>query len=156
MAHLNKVEIRRFKRLEHLIIDLDQTNVLIGANNAGKSSVLQAIHFAVSVAQTAKLLGGVSWRRGSYELSFNPSQLLYSPVADVMALASGGTLVEDTNKKVEIVFHSADGRTTTISVRRGRNRNIGVAIEGRSLGEELQNLTRPFSVYAPGLGPAKN
>ena len=36
MAHLNKVEIRRFKRLEHLIIDLDQTNVLIGANNAGK------------------------------------------------------------------------------------------------------------------------
>ena len=38
MGHLSKVEIRRFKRLEHLIIDLDQTNVLIGANNAGKSS----------------------------------------------------------------------------------------------------------------------
>jgi len=151
VGHLSKVEIRRFKRLEHLIIDLDQTNVLIGANNAGKSSVLQAIHFAVSVAQTAKLLGGVSWRRNSYELSFNPSQLLYSPVADVMALASGGTLVEDANRRVEIVFHSADNRTTTVAVRRGRNRNIGVSIEGRSLGEELQNLTRPFSVYAPGL-----
>ncbi|MDX2037293.1 MAG: AAA family ATPase, partial [Isosphaeraceae bacterium] len=81
MGHLKQVHIRRFKRLEDISLCLDGTNVLIGANNAGKSSVLQAIHFAVSVAQTSKLLGGVSWRQDSYELSFNPSQLLYSPVA---------------------------------------------------------------------------
>src|SRR4030067_1138332 len=95
MASINTVTIRRFKQLEDISISLQDITVLIGANNSGKSSVLQAIHFAVSIAQSAKLIGeGVSWANDMFQLSFNPSQLIYSPVADVMFLANGGTLQE--------------------------------------------------------------
>src|SRR5262249_39049301 len=95
MARLRSVAIRRFKRIEQIEIPLGDVTLLIGANNSGKSSILQAIHFAVSLAQTARLVGeGVAWRQDKFELSFNPSQLLYSPVADVLSLATGGTLLE--------------------------------------------------------------
>jgi recombinational DNA repair ATPase RecF len=95
MTRLRSVAIRRFKQIEQIELPLADVTLLIGANNSGKSSILQAIHFAVSIAQTARLVGeGVTWRQDTFELSFNPSQLLYSPVADVLSLATGGTLLE--------------------------------------------------------------
>lgn len=92
---IQSVSIRRFKRLEEVSIPLADSTVFVGANNSGKSSVLQAIHFAVAVAQTSQLVGGVNWAGDKYQLSFSPAQLLYAPIADVMSLASGGYLAED-------------------------------------------------------------
>ena len=152
MSSIETVTIRRFKQLEHVPINLQDITVLIGANNSGKSSVLQAIHFAVSIAQTAKLVGeGVAWANDSFQLSFNPSQLIYSPVADVMSLAYGGTLQESRASRIEIEFSGPAGAHCTVGLRRGRNRNIAVSIEGRELGERLMDLEQPFTVYAPGL-----
>jgi hypothetical protein len=72
---------------------ISSSRFLIGANNSGKSSILQAIHFAVSITRTTKLVGeGVSWRGDTFELSYSPSQLLYSSVRDVLSLATGGAL----------------------------------------------------------------
>jgi predicted ATP-dependent endonuclease of OLD family len=56
MARLKPVAIHRFKRIEQIEIPLGDVTLLIGANNSGKSSILQAIHFAVSIAQTARLI----------------------------------------------------------------------------------------------------
>lgn len=93
MTKINTLKIRRFKQIQDATVSLGDVTLLIGANNSGKSSVLQALHFAVSVAQSAKLVGkGVSWAKDKFQLSFNPSQLIYSPVADVMSLATGGQL----------------------------------------------------------------
>jgi energy-coupling factor transporter ATP-binding protein EcfA2 len=152
VARLTSVTIRRFKRIEQIDIPLGDVTLLIGANNSGKSSILQAIHFAVSIAQTARLVGeGVAWRRDKFELSFNPSQLLYSPVADVLSLATGGRLQEPHTSQIEIEFKAEGGETTVVGLRRGRNRNIAVSIAGRLIGERLMNLPQPFTVYAPGL-----
>jgi energy-coupling factor transporter ATP-binding protein EcfA2 len=152
MARLTSVAIRRFKRIEQIEIPLDDVTLLIGANNSGKSSILQAIHFAVSIAQTARLVGeGVAWRQDTFELSFNPSQLLYSPVADVLSLATGGTLLEPRASQIEIELKAEGGASTIVGLRRGRNRNIAVSIAGRSIGEQLMDLPQPFTVYAPGL-----
>jgi hypothetical protein len=68
-----------------------------------------------------------------------------------MSLASGGSLAEDVNKRIEITLTDDTGAVCTVALRRGRNRNIQVSIEGKALGERLQDLTAPFSVYAPGL-----
>lgn len=82
-AQIESISVKRFKQLAEFQLDLNDATVLIGANNAGKSSALQALHFAVSVAQTAKLVGeGVNWAKDKFQVSFNPTQLLYSPVAD--------------------------------------------------------------------------
>jgi energy-coupling factor transporter ATP-binding protein EcfA2 len=157
MPKIATITIRRFKRLEEVQIGLAEATLLIGANNSGKSSILQAIHFAVSIAQSARLVGeGVAWRNDAFEVSFNPSQLIYSPVADVLSLATGGTLQEQRPTQIEIELTDDDGTRTTVGLRRGRNRNIAVSIVGRQLGERLMDLEHPFTVYAPGLaGVAK-
>lgn len=151
MPHLSTITIKRFKRLSEVTVNLSTATLLIGANNAGKSSALQAIQFAVSLAQSAKLIGGVAWADDKYELSFNQNQLLYCPVSDAMTLASGGKLVEDSAQRVEIGFILEDGQSCVVSLRKGRNRNLKVSIEGQALGKQLQDLMQPFSVYAPGL-----
>jgi energy-coupling factor transporter ATP-binding protein EcfA2 len=152
MARISTVAVRRFKGLEDVQIALSDATLLIGANNSGKSSILQAIHFAVSVAQTAQLVGeGVSWRSDAFELSINPSQLIYSPVADVMSLATGGTLQERRDTQIEIEFIDDTGARCIVGLRRGRNRNIAISILGRQIGEALMDVEHPFTVYAPGL-----
>lgn len=152
MSKLKSIKLKRFKQLNEFELELDDTTILIGANNAGKSSVLQAIHFAVAVAQTAKLVGeGVKWGNDKFELSFNPSQLLYSPVADVLSLAYGGNLIESASQQIEIELILDDGASCLLTVRRGRNRNVQVALRGRTVGERLMDLRQPFTVYAPGL-----
>lgn len=150
---LASVTVRRFKKIENLTISLtDNPLALIGANNSGKSSLLHALHFAVSVAQTSRLVGeGVSWRTDKFELSFNPTQLIWSPVGDAMSLATGGILAEHPNRQIEVLMRDTSGQQALVAVKRGRNRNIQVVLEGRSLGERLQNLASPFSVYTPGL-----
>ena len=44
MAHIEKIILHNFKRFEHLEIDASaDMNILIGDNESGKSSILQAI-----------------------------------------------------------------------------------------------------------------
>ena len=151
-SQIDSIKIKRFKQLIDFELSLKETTVLIGANNAGKSSALQALHFAVAVAQTAKLVGeGVNWAKDKFQVSFNPTQLLYSPVADVLSLAHGGQLQEPSESQIEVHISASDGTNCTVAVRRGRNRNIALVIEGKKLGEQLMDLTTPFTIYAPGL-----
>lgn len=152
MDRVKQVTIRRFKRLQEVTVSLGEVTLLIGANNSGKSSVLQALHFAVAIAQSARLVGeGVSWANDRFELSLNPAQLLYSPVSDVMSLANGGTLLEARASRVEVEFQTESGDRTTVGLKRGRNRNISVSVEGRTLGEKFMSIENPFTIYAPGL-----
>lgn len=152
MTQITRLSIKRFKQLKSFETDFKDTTVLIGPNNSGKSSILQALHFAVSVAQTAKLVGqNINWRSDRFEVSFNPAQLLYSPVSDVMSLAYGGQLQEFQGSQIEIQIVCADGTQCTTAVRRGRNRNIAIVLSGKALGERLMSMDQPFTVYAPGL-----
>jgi energy-coupling factor transporter ATP-binding protein EcfA2 len=152
MSSIEKINIKRFKQIDDLSLDLKETTLLIGANNSGKSSVLQALHFAVSVAQTAMLVGeNVRWGNDRFELSFNPSQLLYSPVSDVLSLAFGGQLAEAAQSQIEVQIVCVDGSNCTVAVKRGRNRNIGISLAGKTLGNRLMNMDTPFTIYAPGL-----
>lgn len=52
---IEKITIERFKNIEKIEIPLDNITVLVGANNSGKSSILQSLQFAVSIAQTTSL-----------------------------------------------------------------------------------------------------
>ena len=85
------------------------------------------------MAQTSRRVGGVNWAGDKYQLSFSPTQLLYSPIADVMSPASGGSLEEDVNKRIEITLTDDARGPCTVALRRRRNRNIQVSIEGSLL-----------------------
>ena len=49
------------------------------------------------------------------------------------------------------VFYLVSGEVLSIEVRKGRNRNIVVAIDNVSVAQRLSSLEEPFSIFSPGL-----
>lgn len=150
---IRQIEIKRFKNIDHLELPLQNMNVLIGANNAGKSSILQAIQFAVSVAQTTTLERSARWIQASDKLptSLTPNQLIYAPLRDVYSLAKGGELKSDIGTAIEVIFKDDELDKCPITIRKGKNKNIAIEIANKKLGEKLRNIEQPFSIYVPGL-----
>jgi predicted ATPase len=150
---LTKIRINRFKNLEEVTLELDKLNVLIGSNNSGKSSILQAIQFSVSAAQTSAIYGK-SWKKGVFSTSVLQEQLIYAPLRDTYSLAYKQLLSEKKDNAIQVEFEREIGGNntrSTILVRKGRNKNLFINIENKDLGEELQNIDNPFSIYVPGL-----
>lgn len=75
------MRIQSFKRITDAAIDLGAVNVFVGGNNAGKSSLIQGLHFGVGLLQTIALSG--IWKTST---SLSPTQLIYSPAVDIQAL----------------------------------------------------------------------
>lgn len=143
---LSSVEISRFKNIEKLVLPLSRVNVLVGPNNSGKSSVLHAIQFAVSIAQTSALEGD--------KQTLNPERLVYAPLRDVFSLGHGGHLGQPWGKAISVNFEVAqeDGRVLCgVKVIRGKNRNLSVRIVDGFEASSLAALAPPFSMYVPGL-----
>ena len=70
---LIQVSIENFRGIKQLSIPLDETTVLIGENNAGKSSVLDALHFCLSRSLTRK---SGQFSEYDYHLPAENSQLM--------------------------------------------------------------------------------
>jgi hypothetical protein len=151
MADVRSIRIRRFKLIEDVALDLAPAIVLVGANNAGKSSILQALHFATSVAQSARLAASANWQGEVYGVGFRPEQLIYTPSGEFWALGFRGRLGERRNTWIEVEIEEADERRCLVAIGAGRNGNVSLRIEGRGLGERIQDISRPYTVYAPGL-----
>ena len=105
MGKIHTVAIRRFKRLEDISFDLDLAAVFVGGNNSGKSSILQALHFVVAVAQSASLVSGNEWNDDAYSAVLRPEQLIYTPSADVVSLGHNGKIREPRETWIEVDVH---------------------------------------------------
>ena len=86
---LTSVHVKRFKGIDDAPFDVSSINVFIGSNNSGKSTLAQMVHFGISILQSIELAG--RWgNKTTVSLSLSPTQLLYSPCADLYALGKGG------------------------------------------------------------------
>ena len=103
---INEINIKRFKSLEDVTLKLERINVFVGTNNAGKSSILQAIQFATSIAQTAKAYypSNNFSKNGKGSVTIAPEQLIYSPLKNPYPLAHNETLKESIEKCIYISF----------------------------------------------------
>ncbi|MEM8608413.1 MAG: ATP-binding protein [Myxococcota bacterium] len=156
MPALRSIRVQRFKRIDDAPFDLQGLNVLVGANNSGKSSVIQGIHFAIAILQTIGL--EQKWPKSQQTLStsLNPRQLIYSPSDNVYSLGLGGKLVEKAEKAIRFEFTLQDGTSCALAIRKGRNRNIVVVVDNALVAQTLSSLGNPFSIFSPGLaGVAK-
>ncbi|MDR3560905.1 MAG: ATP-binding protein [Negativicutes bacterium] len=144
------IKIQRFKNIESIECPTDGIVLLVGGNNSGKSSVLQAIQFGISVAQTAAMQGGL-WKRTRLSTSIGQNDLVYSPIREVSSLAYNGTLKEDPRYAISITFQTEPGVECQVVVRKGRNKNILLNLIGQSLGEHLQSLEAPYCALVTGL-----
>jgi energy-coupling factor transporter ATP-binding protein EcfA2 len=145
-----KITIRRFKSILEAELELQRINVLVDGNNAGKSSVLQAIQFAVSCAQTIPVFTKAVFKHGSLPTSLSPEQLFYSPIKEVYQLGHRGELSSKDTEGIQISLND-DVNETSITIVKGRNKNISIRIVGDVLGLQLQNINQPYSMYVPGL-----
>jgi hypothetical protein len=151
MGKIHRITIRRFKRLENISFDLDLASVFVGGNNSGKSSILQALHFAVAVAQSASLVSGDKWNEEVYSATFRPEQLIYTPSADVLSLGHNGKIREFRDTWIEVDIQESAENKCLIAIGRDSQGNVSLYMEGKSLGKEIQDLSHPYTVYAPGL-----
>lgn len=151
MPDVSSIRIKRFKVIEDVVLELAPATVLVGANNSGKSSILQGLHFATSVAQSARLARGPNWQGEVYAVGFRPEQLIYTPTAEFRALGFRGWFGERRDTWIEVELEETGGKRCLVAVGPGRNGNVSLRIEGRELGERIQDISRPYTVYAPGL-----
>jgi AAA15 family ATPase/GTPase len=154
MSSLQSVRVQRFKKINDALFDLDGINVLVGANNSGKSSIIQGLHFAIGVLQSLKLANG-DIRRDASTLS--PTQLIYSPSESVYCLGNGGELRTDEAQAIAVNFTLKNGESCEVKIRKGKNRNISVAVDSVETARTISDLKTPFSIFSPGLaGIAKS
>ena len=147
---ISRVRIAGFKKIKDCSFDLDRLNVFIGPNNSGKSSVLQAIQFAIGTAQTGSRVGTrLNKNEGRESFSADTTAFLYLPIRELSALIHDRKLTQSTG--ADISFSSETLGETTISIKRGKNRNLSINMTPAPLLEQLKNSNAPYCVYTPGL-----
>lgn len=149
---LTKLVLEHFKKVQKVEINLSGLNVLVGGNNAGKSSVLQGIHFSVAAALASRAAGKDTYPQES---------LLYCPARNFEDLRHGANYSNQINfsyLRVTAPAPAGGGDVThTVRVYRGRNEgNVGCVrstspIGQPALGMALSSSDNLFSIYVPGL-----
>lgn len=148
-ANVNVTELRleKFKKVNDATLRLASTNVLVGGNNSGKSSVLQGIHFSVCAAIASRQIGAST---------FTQSSLLYCPAREFVSLRHGSGYLNQSNfGNFRLIARLEDevDRTYEVQIYRGRNEgNVGCTRSGdAALAPIVANPTDLFSIYVPGL-----
>lgn len=143
---INLVEIRNFKAIEEISLHLGRFNIFVGPNNSGKSSVLQAIQFAVGTAQTARKMAK-NLTKDKISFSANASSFSYLPIKDIEALIHNRNLTQSKGSEVKFV---EDDSSTTIEITRGKNRNFATTMTNSPLLQKIISQ-QPYCVITPGV-----
>lgn len=146
---LSSLEIGNFKALEGIVIDLADVTVLVGPNSSGKSSVLQAAHWAARAASY------ISPRNTKEVISFD--RLDYLPSSDPLRTAYRAELATDTGSRpthVSFQYQTAAGEkaAATVKIWAARNKGgIAAHIDGGAAVTPFKQRTEFITAYIPGL-----
>lgn len=143
---INLVEIRNFKAIKNVSLNLSRFNIFVGSNNSGKSSVLQAIQFAVGTAQTARKLAR-DLTKDTISFSANASSFSYLPIKDIEALVYNRNLTQTQGSEVKF---TEGEHSTAIVLKRGKNRNIATSMSNSQLLVKIMS-PEPYCVITPGV-----
>lgn len=148
---LTKVRISNFKRIKEAELEIGPVTYIVGGNNSGKSSAIQAIHTAVTAAQVG---------RKRQQRVIPTSSLRYSPAADFESIGHGRLLENKAGGHRAIVEFTSqtdnpnEDSKYRVALYRGRNYDsIGVDREPKQgrLADRIQDPKKLFSIYTPGL-----
>lgn len=146
---LESITVTGFKAVKKATIPLDSVTILVGPNGCGKSSVLQAIHWAA--------------RAASYVLPKNTKEMIsferldYVPSSEPLTTLHNGELKTDSRSTpVEVVFtHRPVGEESsqaTIRIRAARNRGgITAYMDGGGAVTPYKQRFQFITTYIPGL-----
>lgn len=148
---LQAIEVTSFKRLQRIELLTPTLTVLVGGNNSGKSSLLQGIHFAITVLQSARL----SAEGGKPLNTLGFDQFIYKPTGDLIRLNHAGPITSKVGPEFSFTYTDAgspDHKKFDLKLRRGKNANIAITFDEKSTFYiRAANRTEPLSVFVPGL-----
>ena len=146
---LESITVTSFKAVKQATIPLDSVTILVGPNGCGKSSVLQAIHWAA--------------RSASYVLPKNTKEMIsferldYVPSSEPLTTLHKGELKSDSSSvPVEVVFANRpsgeESSQATVRIRAARNRGgITAYMDGGSAVTPYKQRFQFITTYIPGL-----
>jgi hypothetical protein len=144
---IQRLSIRHFKSLTAFECDFSSFNIIVGANNSGKTSILQAIHLLASLVQSHHIHRG----EGEERFVLGAQQLLYSPMYQLSAVmpigASEGTITE-----VSVDLRSGDNSIDTVSaaIQFRSDGSVEVGLTNPTALAPLRDLTNPYTVFLDG------
>ena len=155
---LSSISLVGFKSIETVRLELGRITVLVGPNNGGKSSCLQGLQFATSIAQSMDINGYKRIKKKDSEerklaSTLASHQLVYTPLNDVNSLARGGELHgRDGGNPIQLILTGeTSDDSVRIEVKRGKNKNLSINVEGEKFFRVLKDPAKPYSVMSPGL-----
>lgn len=148
---LNAVKVASFKRIKEIELPTPAITVLVGGNNSGKSSLLQGIHFAVTVLQSAQL--SADGGKPINTLGFD--QFIYKPTGDLIRLNHEGPITSKSGPDFAFTYRTSaeiEAEEFSLSIRRGKNANLAISFDAKSsFFTRAASRTSPLSVFVPGL-----
>jgi predicted ATPase len=152
---LKSVEVKNFKRIQVIPLELDGVNILVGENGAGKSSVLQGIHLASCVIRQAERV------KLTQSAQVSADELDYLPSNNYKAMGHygmWGNKVKQPGSEFAFTFEANGLESVTRCTLRAA-RNQGISITGEVHPSHI-NLLRAkskfFSAYSPGISGIPN
>ena len=146
---LDSITVSRFKAVKQATIPLDKVTILVGPNGCGKSSILQAIHWA------ARSASYISLKNQSEMISFD--RLDYVPSSNPLTILHNSELSSySKDDPIEVIFsHQSDSEELNqakIKINAARNRGgITVRIEGGNAVTPYKQRYQFITAYIPGL-----
>lgn len=148
---LKRIRIEEFKSIKNLELPIEEVNLLIGGNNSGKSSVLQAIHFAITCLRSANQYGKSSSQPAT---TLGVDQFSFLPTTEIMKIRHGGMMTQDSGPSFTFFFDDAQGdpKQFKLQLKRGKNANVALKYTSNTaFFRQASNSQKPYSIYVPGL-----
>jgi Recombinational DNA repair ATPase (RecF pathway) len=150
ISDIKHITLEAFKNVTSFDTDLDKINVLVGANNSGKSSVLQGIHFSILAEAVRRNIGRETVPQQS---------LLYLPSSDFTLLRHGTPYTNYSGSTSKLIITGdtfSDGENAdafSITISKGKNfGNISIKSRPNNPFRQLvTSYTDLYSIYVPGL-----
>jgi len=155
---LSKIEIISFKRIKSVELDLADINILVGANSSGKSSIIQAVHFACCAMRQAPSVKKSTSTINIQELDYLPS----NDYKNLGYKSIWGNKKGTPSSKVNLTFTDKDndGSSEVVASCQLRSaRNAGISVSGSIPSDLLSTLRSKdvvFSAYTPGISGIPN
>ncbi len=116
---ITHIKLENFKGVSNFDVDLKNVNVLVGANNAGKSRVLQGIQFTIMAEVARRAFGATTVPQNS---------LLYLPSVDFACLRFGSPYTNYSGATSSLTLTSeseTDENSETVQIILSKGRNFG-------------------------------
>ncbi|WP_083396047.1 ATP-dependent endonuclease [Frigoribacterium sp. MCBA15_019] len=152
---LTSVSISNFKAIKEAELEIADFNVLVGNNGSGKSSVLQALHWALQAVRHPEVKPSADPAKGS---TLSERDAIYTPSPDYLDAGQGARYGNSGKVRPQLDLNLGavmdDGETLTAHMWIAAARNEGISVNAPSKNQVVSTIRdrkREISAYIPGV-----